>query len=247
MMKIIILTTCYNAKKYIGRTIQSLKEQEWTDWHCYITDDISTDGSVEYVKELIEGDDHFTLIINTEKLYQPGNYWQVLQREEIKDDDICITIDGDDWLANNIVLGNVLRYYENPNIWMTCGQFLHWYGSNKYEKGFTTKPTSFDTLRKQAWRSSHLRTFKAWLFRKIHKKDLIAPNGNFWEVSGDLSFMFPMLEMSGIERSYYSNDINYIYNVETELNDYKINLKKQLQYANLIRAKKPYDYITDNK
>ena len=242
-----ILTTCYNAQPYIGKTITSIKAQKNTDWHCYITDDISTDDSVELIKELIKDDNRFTLIVNENKHYQPGNYWQILQHKEINDDDICITVDGDDWLPNHGVLDNVLRYYENPNIWVTCGQFLQWHGSNKFSQGFTTKPSTFESLRKQPWRSSHLRTFKAWLFRRIKEEDLRAPNDNFWEVTGDLSFMYPMLEMAGIERVNYTTEINYIYNVETTLNDFKINLNKQLKYAKLIRDKKPYDYITKHK
>jgi glycosyltransferase involved in cell wall biosynthesis len=241
-----VLTTCYNAKKYIGKCIDSLKSQT-VDFRCYITDDISTDESVEYVEGLIESDERFILIKNTTKMYQPGNYWQVLQRDEIDDEDICVTVDGDDWLPNDEVLANVTKYYEDPNIWITCGQFLEYKGVNKYARGFTTKPNSFNNLRKLPWRSSHLRTFKAWLFREIQEEDLKAPNGNYWEVTGDLSFMFPMLEMAGMERAYYTQDINYIYNVETDLNDFKVNLSKQLQYANLIRAKKPYDYRTEHK
>ncbi len=246
-MKLIILTTCYNAKPYIGRTIESLKVQKYTDWHCYITDDMSTDGSAEHIKSLIKDDSRFTLIVNTIKHYQPGNYWQVLKLKNIDDEDICITLDGDDWLPNGDVLDNVLGYYENPEIWITCGQFIQWHGANRYSKGFTTRPENFDNLRQQSWRSSHMRTFKAWLFRNIKEEDLKAPNGKFWEVTGDLSFMYPMLEMAGINRTHYTQDINYIYNVQTELNDFKVNLQKQLEYANLIRDKKPYAYITKHK
>jgi len=119
-----ILTTCYNAKPYIDRTIKSLKLQKYTDWHCYITDDMSTDGSVAHVRELIKDDSRFTLIVNGIKHYQPGNYWQVLQLKDIDDEDICITLDGDDWLPHAGVLDNVLRYYENPDIWVTCGQLI---------------------------------------------------------------------------------------------------------------------------
>ena len=247
-----ILTTSYNAKKYIWRTIQSLQAQSNKDWHCYITDDMSTDGTPEFVESQIKGDDRFTLIRNTEKMYQPGNYWQILQLEEIDDDDICVTVDGDDWFPVVQVLERIDNYYQDPNIWMTCGQFLQWRGLDSngkdlYSKGFTSKPDSFENLRTKPWRSSHLRTFKAWLFRKIDKQDLIAPNGNFWEVTGDLAFMYPMLEMSGIKRTLYVEDINYIYNVETDLNDFKVNYTKQMQYANLLRAKDSYDYITEPK
>lgn len=243
-----ILTTSYNAKPYIWKTIQSLQAQTVDDWHCYITDDMSTDGTADFVETQIKDDKRFTLIRNKSKMYQPGNYWQILQRKEIDDEDICITVDGDDWFPITAVLERVQSYYSDPNIWVTCGQFVQWHGADengqeRYSAGFTSKPATFDNLRQLPWRSSHLRTFKAGLFRKIKKEDLIAPNGCFWEVTGDLAFMYPILEMSGIERTLYTEDVNYVYNVETDLNDFKVNYSKQMEYAKLLRAKKPYDHI----
>ena len=46
---------------------------------CYITDDLSTDKTVEKIKEIIKSDNRFVLIENTKKMYQPGNYDQVIQ------------------------------------------------------------------------------------------------------------------------------------------------------------------------
>jgi glycosyltransferase involved in cell wall biosynthesis len=240
-MKIRVLTTSYNAIDWIDKTIDSIQNQTITDFKVYITDDLSTDNSREYVKGLIAGDNRFELIENTEKLYQPGNYWSVLQRKEIDNEDIIITIDGDDWLPTPTVFERVLRYYSENSIWLTCGQFLEYHGENKYKMGFVSKPTNFKNLRTARWTSSHLRTFKAGLFRLIKKEDLYAPSGNFWESTGDLSFMFPMLEMAGESRiKYITNDINLIYNVATPLNDFKVNLKQQLDYARLIRSKPKY-------
>ena len=108
-----ILTTCYNARPYIGKTIESLQMQNYHDWHCYITDGISTDDSVQHIRGLIQGDSRFTLMLNKEKHYQPGNYWQILQKKNIDNEDICITLDGDDWLSDNMVLDRVLNYYRD--------------------------------------------------------------------------------------------------------------------------------------
>ena len=66
-MTIRILTTLYNSEKYVGLTIQSLQAQNVKDWVCYITDDISTDRSLEVVDRMIKGDDRFVIIRNKEK------------------------------------------------------------------------------------------------------------------------------------------------------------------------------------
>ena len=238
-----ILTTSYNCKNYVNMNIASLQAQNNNDWVCYITEDMSTDGTSEYIKELIKEDGRFVLIENKTKMYQPGNYWQVLQREEIDDEDICITLDGDDWLASSEVLRDVIGYYEDGNTLMTCGNFVHYHAPEQYSPGFTYKPEPFNHLRNLRWTSTHLRTFKAHMFRKIKKEHLIAPSGNFWETCGDLAFMIPMLDMAGEDRVKYVQDVNMVYNVHNPLNDWKVDLPKQNEYAELLRQRERYDLI----
>jgi glycosyltransferase involved in cell wall biosynthesis len=226
-MTIRVLSTCYNAKDYIDRAITSLKQQSITDWKCYITDDVSTDDTVETTKLLISGDDRFELIENKEKFWQTGNYWQVLQKEEIDDNDICITLDSDDWLPDVDVLKRIVGYYEDPNTWITCGQFIYSNG----KRGFAKMPNPFVNLRKLPWTSTHMRTWKAWLFRKIKKESLLGPDGTFIPMAGDIAFMSPMLEMAGPDRVRYVDDVNYVYNVETNLNEHKVDMSGVLKWT----------------
>lgn len=233
-----VLTTAYNTERYIGMCIQSLKAQTEKNFKVYITNDISTDRTEEIALKNIDGDERFEIINNKTKFYQPGNYWQILQREEVKDEDICITVDGDDWLPNEDVFARVLEYYKNPDIWLTFGQFVY-YDGGKYPRGFCRKPNPFKP-REQQWTSTHLRTFKSFLFRKIQKESLIAPNGNFWETTGDMACWSPMMEMAGESRILYSEDINYVYNADNPLCDFRANLQTQCAYDRLIRQLKPY-------
>lgn len=96
-MKLIIMTTLYNAEKYIGSCIESVKNQTYKNFKMVITDDMSTDNSREIVKELIKDDDRFLLIENQAKFYQPGNYWQISNLDFVEDEDILVTLDGDDF------------------------------------------------------------------------------------------------------------------------------------------------------
>lgn len=242
-MKIVITTTLYNAEKYIGKCIESVKTQSFKNFKMVITDDMSTDNSREIVKELIKDDDRFLLIENSKKLYMPGNHLQVSKLEFVDDEDILVTLDGDDWLFGSDVLSRVFMYYFRTNFLMTFGQFIHYHSEGVYSPGFTQRPNDFTNIRKQPWTTSHLRTYKAKVFKKIYEFDLISPTGNFWETTGDLAVIYPMIEMVGEENIYFTNDINLVYNVETNLNDYKVDLNKQNTYANLIRNKKSYDRI----
>jgi len=238
-----ILTTNYNTSAYIHRFIYSLQSQSVKEWKCYITDDMSTDGSQPYIQSLISGDDRFELIENIKKFWQTGNYYQVLQKEEIDDNDIVITVDGDDWLPDDGVFQRVLDYYSDGNTWITFGQFMHYQGENNYKKGFSRKPQPFSEVRRLPWTSSHLRTFKAFLFRKIKYEDLLDDNGYFYKTAGDVVCITPMLEMAGEERVKYVDDINYVYNVETELNEYKTKLSDQIRVTKKIAEKAKYERI----
>ena len=74
----IILTTAYNCEKYVEKSLFSIMSQRYKDFTCYITDDMSTDNTVSIVHETIKNDSRFILIENQSKLYQPGNYDQII-------------------------------------------------------------------------------------------------------------------------------------------------------------------------
>lgn len=234
-----ILTTTYNCENYIERCLYSLMSQRFKDFKCYITDDLSTDGTVNKVKEIIKDDKRFILIENHVKLYQPGNYDQIIRWRNLDGDEVCVEVDGDDWLANPNVLSIIQNTYEDPNVWMTSGSFKYHDG----RPGFANPPQKFTNIRKQTFTLSHLRTWKSWLWKKILLEDLKDEKKEYWSVAGDLSFMFPMLEMSGEEHYRFLTDILYIYNESNPINDHKVNMGNVIQTVNKIRNKKEYTKI----
>ena len=213
--------------------------QKYKDFTCYITDDMSTDKTRETIKRTIQDDNRFILIENGSKLYQPGNYDQIIRQKNIDDNEICVEVDGDDWLANSNVLSKISEIYQDENVWMTSGSFKYHDG----RPGFANPPTSSVDIRKQTFTLSHLRTWKSWLWKKIKERDLKDEYGNYWSVAGDLSFMFPMFEMSGLEHYRFIPDINYIYNESNPLNDHKVNLFKVFEIVNKIRNKAIYNKL----
>jgi glycosyltransferase involved in cell wall biosynthesis len=200
---------------------------------------MSTDKTVDIIKKTILGDDRFILIENKQKMYQPGNYDQVIRGLDIPDNEICVEIDGDDWLPNSNVLSFINDIYQDENVWMTSGSFKYHDG----RPGFANPPKNFTNIRKQTFTLSHMRTWKSWLWKKIKEEDLKDVSGNYWSVAGDLSFMFPMLEMSGEKHFKYISETLYIYNESNPLNDHKVNMSKVSSTVNVIRNKSEYDLI----
>ena len=235
----IVLTTTYNCENFVEKSLLSIMSQRFKDFKCYITDDMSTDNTVDVIKKTILGDERFILIENQEKMYQPGNYDQVIRGLGISDDEICVEIDGDDWLPNSNVLSFINDVYKDETVWMTSGSFKYHDG----RPGFANPPKKFVDVRKQTFTLSHMRTWKSWLWKKIKEEDLKDDSGNYWSVAGDLSFMFPMLEMSGENHFKYIPDVLYIYNESNPLNDHKVNMGKVSSTVNIIRNKPNYKLL----
>jgi glycosyltransferase involved in cell wall biosynthesis len=210
----IILTTLYNAEKYIERCLYSIMSQRYTDFTCYITDDLSTDNSVSVVKSAIKNDSRFIFRENNE-------------------------VDGDDWLPDPYTLGRIADVYLNSNIWIANGSFKYHDG----RPGFSSKQQNLDNLRSVRFTASHIRTWRAFLWRQIKEEDLKDDNGIYWKVTGDLSFMYPMLEMSGEEHYTFMSEINYVYNESNPINDHKVDLKLVNDIASKIRNKPKYNKL----
>lgn len=235
-----ILTTSYNGEPYIERCLGSIMSQKNKDFKCYITDDISTDKSVDRIKDFIKGDDRFILIENTTKMYQPGNYDQVIRgKYGIDDNDIMVEVDGDDWFPDRNVLTRVESVYSDSEVWVANGKFQYSDG----RPGFASPPKNIDNIRNETFTASHLRTWRAFLWRKIKVDDLKDKNGVYWEVAGDLSFMYPMIEMAGIKHYKFMDDINYIYNESNPLNDHKVKLNSVGKVVNIIRNMPKYNLL----
>jgi len=232
----IIVTTLYNGEEYIEKCITSLKEQTHKDFTCYITDDLSTDGSVDKTKELIEGDDRFILIENKTKHYQSGNYDQVIRNNSIIDDnEVIVEDDGDDWLPDSETLERVAKVYSDDDIWIANGRFIYSHGA----MGFAQEQI-INNIRKATFTASHIRTWRAFLWRNIKLGDLKDENGDYWDAACDLAFMYPMLEMSGDEHYKFMTEINYVYNEQNPLNEHKVIMGDVNKNVGKIRSMPPY-------
>ena len=234
----IILTGFYNAEEYIERCLGSIMAQSYKDFTCYITHDLSTDKSVELVKRTIKGDDRFILIDdNNKKLYQAGNFDKVIRyNENIDDNDFCIEVDGDDFLPDRNVFKRIAELYSDNDVWIANGSFRYSTGT----PGFSSPQTNFHDLRNSRFTASHIRTWRAFLWRAIKEEDLKDENGDYWQWSGDLCFMYPMLEMATEEHYRFMPEINYVYNEGNPINEHKVDIGMVNDHANRIRQKEKY-------
>lgn len=57
-----IITPSYNSSKYIAETIEGVLSQTYPNWELLITDDCSTDNSIEVINEYVQQDTRIKLL-----------------------------------------------------------------------------------------------------------------------------------------------------------------------------------------
>jgi hypothetical protein len=127
------------------------------------------------------------------------------QIQTLPPDAIVALVDGDDWLAHNRVLKTVQLAHQG-GAWITYGSFI----TSEGQKGFAARYDDDQVYRKERWKATHLKTFRAGLWQKIKPQDLHY-QGKWIDRGDDPAFMIPMLEMAGPARVQFIEEILYVY------------------------------------
>ncbi len=238
----VIVIPSFNNEKYCEKNILSALEQNYFNYRIIFIDDCSKDNTFELVSNIVNNHrnkDKCLLIKNEKNLGALNNLYNAIN--SCSDNEIIVTLDGDDWLFHENVLSKLNNYY-SEDIWCTYGQYIT-YPDNTQGVCSQIQPEVIkkSLYRKSKWSSSHLRTFYAKLFKLINIEDL-KTNNNFYSMAWDLAIMFPILEMSG-NHSKFIDEILYVYNTENPINDNKINRQNQLNLESSIRKKQKYKEI----
>lgn len=243
--KFIIITPCHNVAKWLSINLNTTRYQSYKNFICLVIDDKSNDDPLgEFVKF---EDSRFHYITTPEGRggSQGDAYLYGIEKLEehnlINDQDIIVEIDGDDWLSSTFVLDYLNNIYQDPEIWMTYGQYqMYPSGQLGGHFGMSISP-SINEYRKYPFPYSHLKTYKYWLFNKIDRKDLIdKETGKIYNAAWDHALCLPMVEMAGMNHIYRCSDILYILNRSEELqNEGKVNTNNQKLVEQRIRQNQP--------
>jgi glycosyltransferase involved in cell wall biosynthesis len=240
---IIVLTTSYNNSAWVEKNVSSILNQDYHNYRVIYVDDASQDGTADRVETLLK--EHkkkidFKLIRNSKRLGALANIYHMIHHQ-CEDKAIIVSVDGDDWFYDNQVLKKINSTYGKNEVWITHGKLIE-YPSK--QTGWSV-PIPRKIVKKNAFRTyrcpSHLRTFYAWLFKKIRLEDLLY-NGEFFVMTWDQAIMFPMMEMAGNRHSFIK-DITYVYNMVNPINDNKVNAQLQRDLEVYIRSMPPYQRL----
>ncbi len=239
----VILIASYNNESYARGNIISAITQQYSNYRVIFINDCSSDDTLKIVKDTVSeyrAENKVLIIDNQTRKLGLRNYYEAIVNYT-RDEEIIVNLDGDDQLVNKKVLSRLNQSYNHPKkeVWLTYGQFVC---ANSRAVGWNVQIPE-EIIRNNAFRNfthvpTHLRTFYSWLFKKINLEDLLY-KGQFFEMTWDCAFMFPMLEMSGGRFAFISKPL-YLYNDDNPINDHKVDVNLQKFYANYIRAMPKY-------
>lgn len=235
----VVIIPSYNNIKWYQKNLDSVLQQQYSNFKVIYIDDASTDGMSDYVRAYIGSHPRGSMVEYIRNETRCGalcNIYNAVSR--CNPNDIILLVDGDDWLANFEVLSCVNNVYQDSHVWMTYGQFIQTNGGPWRSSAVPDRIIANNQFRSYPWTTSHLRTFYAGLFQKINRNDLLY-NGEFFSMTWDLAFMFPMLEMAGFH-SRFIPTVLYIYNTENPISDCRTNFGLQKQFDLYIRSKPKY-------
>jgi len=237
----VVVIPSYNNSKYYQKNLDSVFSQQYTNYRVIYIDDCSPDGTADLVRRyLIEHKQghRVTFLRQGNRRGALANHYTAVHM--CQNHEIIVQLDGDDWFKHDKVLETLNKAYQDPNVWLTYSRHETYPNpSTQDDRTFSESILRLNAYREHRWVSSALRTFYAGLFKRIKLQDLLY-NGKFFDITGDLAFMFPMLEMTG-GKFKFIDEILYVYNVENSLNDFKLRLAKQLRMDNVIRSRDKYE------
>lgn len=240
----VIVSATYNNEKWAAWSLKSVLNQDYDgSWSVIIVADCPTDNTVQIIQDTIaqyDIDHRVKLIVNDSRKGALANHYHVIHDLIENENAVVINLDGDDALAGPWVLRFLDSVYSGGDIWLTYGQFKH---MSDGHVGFC-KPMPEDVVTHNGFRQythlpSHLRTFKAWLYRRVQKEDLQI-DGSFYSMSCDVATMLPMIEMSSQGHFKFISTVLYLYNDLNPIADHLTIPGLQRKIDLHVRALSPY-------
>ena len=123
--KFVFIVSSYNSSKFIKLNLESIKMQNYNKkkYRIIYVNDYSTDNSKKIILKFMLKNKTINIeLINNIKNMGPA-YSRYVAYSKTLNDEICIFLDGDDWLVEKNTLKILSYVYKNYDIYATFGWF----------------------------------------------------------------------------------------------------------------------------
>lgn len=255
-MELSIIIPAYNAEKNIGKTIESILNQTFTDFELIIINDGSTDRTESVIREFQKKDDRIRYYFiknsgsavarNIGLKYAMGNYIGFVDADDLIDKTMYEKLVTITYFHNVDIVGSSYERIEGVNHIPEKTYFPKGY----YDKGKIIKEI-YPVLIAP---SNMLETFPKNIWSKIFHRDLIKKNEITFlsKLRTSEDVMFTIECMLFANSFYYLPDeklYKYIYNKESITNTYMLDswsmMKENFVESKRLVEKFPYDVLKD--
>lgn len=232
------VTPTYNASFHLEECYESLKEQTNPNWDWVILNDMSNDDTFEIANRIVMTDERerVTVINHDHKKFALKGIYDYLKNYNDFSEQIIAILDGDDALCNENTVDLILKEYEkNPNLdalWTAHSWDINGMNISRELPG-NLNPYQYP------WVSSHLKTFKVNVFKKIKKDNFQDLDGNWFERGYDQALYLPILYLAR-ERKFL-NETCYLYRINS--NSLKVRAWKEKSQMDTIRLVRSRGYV----
>lgn len=198
-----IVINCGPCEDFIGRCLDSVKEQSYTDFEAWVRTDPCGEDTPRRALLAAGDDTRFRVHHNARRQYSLHNLVRAIGESKADPEDVIVTLDGDDWFSDKHALRIIAETYDEFDCWLTYGSWLsNVLGLSGRRNGmWPAYPEGTTEFRKHRFLGTAVRTWKKWLWDCLKDSDLRDGSGKYVRVSEDQMIMIPMLEMCGTEKA----------------------------------------------
>lgn len=230
----IVAILSWNAEKWTQQCLRSVLAQTHSDLGIIFVDDHSDDGSFKVAQLLLTGRKDAILVSRAERWLATKNWNSAIREYCSNPESVIFQLDGDDWLASNTAVEEMMKEHETADVVWSRHRCTD--GS-----ACCCGPVTGEDMRNHFWVTSHLRSFKKFLFDAIRPEDFFDEDGEMYQLSCDQAIMVPILEMvPGERRRFYDQEL-YIYNRDNPVSDSRTHTGEEgWRITCHIRSRRPY-------
>lgn len=211
------VTTSYNQSQFVIQNLDSIRAQKYKNYYVNYVNDCSDDITSFILKKYKRDYPNFNLnIITTNRRYGPC-YARKLSYMNTPNEDVCVFLDGDDFLVGDNVLNILAEAYESNNVYATFGSMTQ----NKWQYRFLKQYN-----RKQKNYYPHLRTAKSKIVKRVPDNYLKDKNGDWFMFTTDVALFTAVTELCGNKYMFITNEL-VIYNNHNNQNNKEEGHKNQ--------------------
>lgn len=237
---ICVFVPAYNVEPFIGRCLDSIDGQYYSNWDLHMVDDASTDDTLDIMEGYVGDITH-----NQVNLKMPRNLTLLREGDP---DDVIVIVDGDDYLPHYGVLSMIAQSYVDPDLWLMYGSYERWPDPTWMPNPAGPFPpwviegrdfrhySQFDLV------YNHPLTFRRRLLQNIEDWELQDDEGNWFEAAYDHTIMMPMLEMAA-DHFTWCPEILYTYNEENTQSEAKLDRSVGIRVHNIVNGRPKRDKL----